>query len=388
MENFVYEYPTKVYFGKEAAKTHLPGILAAYGPNVLLAYGGGSIKKSGVYEEIVGILKAAGKTVTEFAGIMSNPTFDKVQEGAALARACHADLVLAVGGGSVIDCCKIVCAQAVEEENLWELEMQEHKAPSKEPIPLGAVVTASGTGAEMNGGAVITNEEAKIKGGMFSRSPRFAVLDPAYTMTLPRMQVLSGAFDTLSHAMETYFGRSDRDNTSDEVAEAIMRNTITNMRTLLRDMDDYTARSNLMWTSAMAENGILKVGRRTDFECHQMEHQLGAYTDCNHGQGLAVIHPAYYRHIYRSAVPKFARFARNVWGISEADDEKAAQEGIQALAGFIQECGLPIKLAQLRSKVEITPDLLRKVADSTNLLPNAYQQLTHDEVYQILMACL
>ena len=387
MENFVYEYPTKVYFGKEAAKTHLPGILAAYGPNVLLAYGGGSIKKNGVYEEIVGILKAAGKTVTEFAGIMSNPTFDKVQEGAALARACHADLVLAVGGGSVIDCCKIVCAQAVEEENLWELEMREHKAPSKEPIPLGAVVTASGTGAEMNGGAVITNEEAKIKGGMFSRAPRFAVLDPAYTMTLPRMQVLSGAFDTLSHAMETYFGRSDRDNTSDEVAEAIMRNTITNMRTLLRDMDDYTARSNLMWTSAMAENGILKVGRRTDFECHQMEHQLGAYTDCNHGQGLAVIHPAYYRHIYRSAVPKFARFARNVWGISEADDEKAAQEGIQALAGFIQECGLPTKLSQLRSKVEITPDLLRKVADSTNLLPNGYQQLTHDEVYQILMAC-
>ena len=387
MENFVYEYPTKVYFGKEAAKTHLPGILAAYGPNVLLAYGGGSIKKNGVYEEIVGILKAAGKTVTEFAGIMSNPTFDKVQEGAALARACHADLVLAVGGGSVIDCCKIVCAQAVEEENLWELEMQEHKAPSKEPIPLGAVVTASGTGAEMNGGAVITNEEAKIKGGMFSRAPRFAVLDPAYTMTLPRMQVLSGAFDTLSHAMETYFGRSDQDNTSDEVAEAIMRNTITNMRTLLRDMDDYTARSNLMWTSAMAENGILKVGRRTDFECHQMEHQLGAYTDCNHGQGLAVIHPAYYRHIYRSAVPKFARFARNVWGISEADDKKAAQEGIQALAGFIQECGLPTKLSQLRSRVEITPDLLRKVADSTNLLPNGYQQLTQDEVYQILMAC-
>ena len=297
-------------------------------------------------------------------------------------------MLLAYGGGSVIDCCKIVCAQAVEEENLWELEMQEHKAPSKEPIPLGAVVTASGTGAEMNGGAVITNEEAKIKGGMFSRSPRFAVLDPAYTMTLPRMQVLSGAFDTLSHAMETYFGRSDQDNTSDEVAEAIMRNTITNMRTLLRDMDDYTARSNLMWTSAMAENGILKVGRRTDFECHQMEHQLGAYTDCNHGQGLAVIHPAYYRHIYRSAVPKFARFARNVWGISEADDEKAAQEGIQALAGFIQECGLPTKLSQLRSKVEITSDLLRKVADSTNLLPNGYQQLTHDEVYQILMACL
>ena len=390
MENFVYEYPTKVYFGKGAAGQHLPGILAAYGPNVLLAYGGGSIKKNGVYEEITGILKAAGKTVTEFTGIMSNPTFAKVQEGAKLAREHKIDLVLAVGGGSVVDCCKIVCAQAVTDEDLWDLEMVQHKAPTVAPIPLGAVVTASGTGAEMNGGAVITNEDAKIKGGMFAAAPRFAVLDPEYTMSLPRMQVLSGAFDTLSHAMETYFGRSDRDNVSDEVALAVMRSTVTNMRALLKDMNDYTARSNLMWTSAMAENGILKVGRVTDFECHQMEHQLGAYTDCNHGQGLAVLHPAYYRHIYRSAVPKFARFARNVWGISGEGktEEEVAQAGIQALADFIAACGLPTKLSQLRSKAEITPELLRQVADSTNLLPNGYQQLTHDEVYDIFLACL
>ena len=388
MENFVYEYPTKVYFGKGAVGQHLPGILAGYGPNVLLAYGGGSIKKNGIYEEISGILKAAGKTVTEFTGIMSNPTWAKVQEGAKLARESKADLILAVGGGSVIDCCKIVAAQAVEEPDLWELEMVRHQAPAKTPIPLGAVVTASGTGAEMNGGAVITNEDAKIKGGMFASAPRFAILDPEYTMTLPRMQVLSGAFDTLSHAMETYFGRSDWDNTSDEVAEAIMRNTITNMRTLLKDLNDYTARSNLMWTSAMAENGILKVGRLTDFECHQMEPPLGAYTDCNHGQGLAVLHPVYYRHIYQSTVPKFARFARSVWGISEPDDERAAQAGIRALAEFIVECGLPTKLSQLHAKAEMTPELLRQVADSCNLLPNGYRQLTHDEVYNIFMECL
>lgn len=390
MENFVYEYPTKVYFGKGAAGQHLPGILADYGPNVLLAYGGGSIKRNGVYEELTGILQAAGKTVTEFAGIMSNPTFAKVQEGARLARERKIDLILAVGGGSVVDCCKIVAAQAVTDEDLWDLEMVRHKMPAKAPIPLGAVVTASGTGAEMNGGAVITNEEVKIKGGMFAAAPRFAVLDPAYTLTLPRMQVLSGAFDTLSHAMETYFGRSDRDNVSDEVAEAVMRSTVTNMRTLLGDLNDYTARSNLMWTSAMAENGILKVGRLTDFECHQIEHQLGAYTDCNHGQGLAVIHPAYYRHIYKSAVPKFARFARNVWGIDPAGktEEEAAQAGILALEAFILECGLPTKLSQLRSRAEITPALLRQVADSCNLLPNGYKQLTRDEVYDILMECL
>ena len=311
MESFVYEYPTKVYFGKGAAERHLPGILSAYGSNVLLAYGGGSIKKNGVYEEITGILKAAGKNVTEFTGIMSNPTWEKVREGAGLAREHKIDLVLAVGGGSVIDCCKIVCAQAVAGEDLWDLEMVRHKAPSKAPIPMGAVVTASGTGAEMNGGAVITNEDAKIKGGMFAAAPRFAALDPDYTMSLPRMQVLSGAFDTLSHAMETYFGRSDRDNVSDEVALAVMHSTVVNMRTLLKDINDYTARSNLMWTSAMAENGILKVGRVTDFECHQMEHQLGAYTDCNHGQGLAVLHPAYYRHIVKDA-PENGRFHSGV----------------------------------------------------------------------------
>ena len=296
--------------------------------------------------------------------------------------------MLAVGGGSVIDCCKIICAQAVTDEDLWEVEMVRHGIPTGKPIPLGAVVTASGTGAEMNGGAVITNEAVKIKGGMYAAAPRFAILDPDYTMTLPRMQVLSGAFDTLSHAMETYFGRSDRDNVSDEVALAVMRSTVVNMRTLLRDINDYTARSNLMWTSAMAENGILKVGRLTDFECHQIEHQLGAYTDCNHGQGLAVIHLAYYRHLYKSAVPKFAKFARTVWGISEADDEKAAQAGIQTLAGFIQECSLPTKLLQLRSKTEITPELLRQVADSTNLLPNGYKLFTHDEIYEILMECI
>ena len=382
MENFVYEYPTKVYFGKGAAKAHLPGILSACGPSVLLAYGGGSIKKNGVYEEITGILKEAGKSITEFTGIMSNPTWAKVKEGAGLARENKVDLVLAVGGGSVIDCCKIVCAQAVTDEDLWELEMVQHKAPVGVPIPLGAVVTASGTGAEMNGGAVITNEETKIKGGMFAAAPRFAILDPAYTMSLPRMQVLSGAFDTLSHAMETYFGRSDRDNVSDEVALAVMHSTVVNMRALLKDLNDYTARSNLMWTSAMAENGILKVGRLTDFECHQMEHQLGAYTDCNHGQGLAVLHPAYYRHIVKDAPEKFARLGKAVFGV------EGAEAAVDALAAFIQECGLPVRLSQLKSRVEITPDLLRQVADSVNLLPNGPRQLTRGEIYSILMECM
>ena len=384
MQSFVYSYPTKVYFGQGAARQALEAELSHYGPNVLLAYGGGSVKRTGVYDALVAQLKAAGKTVTDFGGIMSNPTYAKVQEGAKLAREHNIDLILAVGGGSVIDCCKIVAAQAKTDEDVWEMEFTRRRLPA-EVIPMGAVVTASGTGAEMNGGAVITNEDKKLKAGMAAAAPRFAALDPAYTLTLPMPQVLSGAFDTLSHAMETYFGQSDGDNASDDVALAVMRNTVVNMRRVLKDKDDLEARSNLMWDSAMAENGILKVGRKTDFQAHQMEHQLGAYTDCNHGQGLAVIHPAYYRHIVKDAPEKFARLGQAVFGLPADARPEAA---VDALAAFIAECGLPTKLGQLRSTVTIDKDLLRKVADSCNLIPTNPRTLTHDEVYDIMCECL
>ena len=381
MENFVYEYPTKVYFGKGAAKTHLPGILSAYGPNLLLAYGGGSIQKNGIYAEITQILKAAGKTVTEFAGIMSNPTYAKVQEGVQLARDRQVDFILAVGGGSVVDCCKVISAQAVLDEDIWSMEYQQGKFPTA-GIPMGAVVTASGTGAEMNAGAVITCEDKNWKGPIVGSAAQFAILDPAYTASVPAMQVLSGAFDTLSHAMETYLGQSDRDNVSDDVALAVMRNTVVNMRRLLTDINDMQARGNLMWDSAMAENGMLKVGRLTDFQAHQIEHQLGAYTDCSHGQGLAVIHPAYYRRIVSNAREKFARFGREVFGV------EGAEAAVEALADFIKECGLPTKLSQLRSKVEITRSLLRQVADTSNLIPSGPRPLSRDEIYDLLMECL
>lgn len=381
MKEFVYEYPTKVYFGEGAAKEHLAGAAAAYGKNVMLAYGGGSVKKNGIYDEIKGILEGAGKKVIDFSGIMSNPTYAKVQEGAALAKKENIDFILAVGGGSVVDCCKIVAAQALTDRDLWEMEMTDHQFPA-EALPLGAVVTASGTGAEMNGGAVITNEEKVIKAGMAAMAPRFAILDPVYTSSVPKMQVISGAFDTLSHAMETYFGNSDQDNVSDDVALAIMRNTVVNMRRLLKNIDDMQARGNLMWDSAMAENGILKVGRVTDFQAHQMEHQLGAYTDCNHGQGLAVIHPAYYRHIVKDAEEKFRRFGREVFGVD------SAEESVEALAAFIKECGLPTKMGELRSKVEITPEILRNVADTCNVIKCNPRELSRDEIYDLLMECM
>lgn len=381
MNQFMYSYPTKVYFGEGAAKQALPQELGKYGKTVMLAYGGGSVKKNGIYDELKALLEAAGKEVVDFSGIMPNPTYAKVQEGAQLAKEKGVDFILAVGGGSVVDCCKVVSAQAMLDEDIWDMEYSSGKFPTT-GIPMGAVVTVSGTGAEMNAGAVITHEEKKWKGPIVGTAVSFAVLDPAYTASVPAMQVLSGAFDTLSHAMETYLGNSDQDNVSDDVALAIMRNTVVNMRRLLTDVDDMQARGNLMWDSAMAENGILKVGRLTDFQAHQIEHQLGAYTDCNHGQGLAVIHPAYYRHILKDAEHKFTRFAKVVF------DEDTAEGGLDALIQLIRDCGLPTRMSELRSKVEITPALLREVADTCNIIKCNPRELSRDEIYDILCECM
>lgn len=381
MNKFTFSYPTKVFFGEGVAEQALSSELCKDFKNVMLAFGGGSVKKNGIYDEIKNLLEKLGKNVVDFSGIMPNPTYTKVQEGAELARKNNIDFILAVGGGSVIDCCKVISAQALLDEDIWSHEYSKGKFPTT-GIPMGAVVTASGTGAEMNAGAVITYEDKKWKGPLFGTAASFAVLDPSYTMSVPPMQVLSGAFDTLSHAMETYLGTSDEDNVSDDVALAIMKNTVVNMRRLLKNINDIQARSNLMWDSAMAENGILKCGRSTDFQAHQMEHQLGAYTDCNHGQGLAVIHPSYYRHIVKDAPQKFERFAKEVFGA------KTAEGGIKALENLIKECGLPTKMSQLKSKTEITQELLRNVADTCNIIKSGPRELDREETYEILTECM
>ncbi len=385
MNNFIYENATRVYFGKGGVKEYLASILKSYGDTVMLAYGGGSIKKNGIYNEIMSILQALEKTVIEFSGIMSNPTYAKVQEGARLACENHVDFILAVGGGSVIDCCKIVSAQAKLSEDIWEMENVRKNQPV-DFIPMGAVVTASGTGAEMNAGAVITHEEKKIKGALFGAQAEFVFLNPDYTLSVPFGQVISGAFDTLSHAMETYFGKPDTNNLSDDINEAVMKNVIYNIRVLLTDNKNYHARSELMWASSMAENGILKIGKITDFQAHQIEHQLGAYTDCNHGQGLAVIHPVLYRHIYRDGAERFARFAKNVWGISEKETaEQTALAGVEALADFIKEIGMPTSFSQMG--ISETVDF-RAIADSINITSGCCRKLTHDEIYKILKECI
>ena len=384
MNNFIYENKTKVYFGKNGVKDNLSALLTNYGDTVLLAYGGGSIKRNGVYDEVTAILRDAGKTVIKFSGIMPNPTYAKVQEGAKLARENHVDLILAVGGGSVSDCCKVISAQAKLDEDIWELENTKHTFPT-EFIPLGTIVTVFGTGSEMNNGSVITHEEKKIKGALWGAQADFAFLDPTYTMSVPMKQVISGAFDTLSHAMETYFGKPDENNLSDDINEAVMRSTIRNIRVLLSDPENYDARSELAWASAMVENGILKIGKVTDFQCHMIEHQLGAYTNCNHGAGLAVIHPVLYRHICKDGAARFARFARNVWGIAPlSTDEKTALAGVEALAAFIKEIGMPTTFTELGIPADTD---LRAVADSTVLTPGCCKKLTHDEVFEILQEC-
>lgn len=386
MKDFVYEKIPKVYFGEGILKKALPEELKKVGNMVMLAYGGGSIKRTGLYDEIMTVLKENGKQVVEFAGIMSNPTYTKVQEGAKLAKENHVDFILAVGGGSVIDCCKIVSAQAKVEEDIWKMEFENGKFPT-DFIKLASVVTASGTGAEMNSGAVITNEDKKIKAGMLGALSDFVILDPSYTLTVPMKQVISGAFDTLSHCMETYFGKPAENNVSDEITEAIMRNVIRNIREVIKNPEDVKVRSELMWDSSLAECGLLKLGKITDFQAHQIEHQLGAYTDCNHGQGLAIIHPKLYRHIYQENISKFARFAVEVWKVDSQNlsDEEVAQKGIEALDNFIKEIGLPSTLGEIGISDK---EMLRKVADSSNITKGCAKQLTHDEIYEILLECL
>ena len=316
---------------------------------------------------------------------MSNPTYQKVQEGAALARDKSVDMILGVGGGSVMDCCKAISMAAVYSGDIWDDFWARPGIVDFAPLPLGVVVTATGTGSECNGGAVITNEKHKVKTGRdySACNPRFALMDPTYTFSVPQRQRMSGGFDILSHIMETYFSVPDEDNISDAISEALMRGVIRDLQIILTNPQDLTASSNLMWAATMAENRLIKLGKQCDFQCHQMEHQLGAYTNCNHGEGLAVLHPVYYRHIYQNGLRKFTQFAVNVWGIHPAGktQEELALAGIDALTNFIRLLGLPATLRELG----MTDDsILKEIADSCNLAPGSYKKMTQGEILKIL----
>lgn len=383
MKAFTYTYPVKNYFGEGVVERALEAELPSMGSTIMLAYGGGSVKRSGLYDTLVAKLEAAGKTVVDFAGIMPNPTYEKVQEGARIARENNVDFILAVGGGSVFDCCKIVSAQAKLDEDIYEFERTKGGMPT-ELIPMGCIVTLSGTGAEQNAGGVITFEDKNEKGPLFGALPKWAALDPVLTLTVPRAQFMSGAYDSLSHCMETYFDVSPY-CASDDINLAVQKNIVRNMRAVAANEDDLTARSELVYDSAMGENGVLKIGKMGGFQAHMIQHQYGAYTHTNHGMGLAIIHPALYRVVAPEAPEKFAIWAREVWGVTETDDLAAANAGIDALVAFTREMGLPLSFAEMGS--DASDETLRAVADTAILLPSCPMHLTRDEIFDILVSC-
>lgn len=381
---FTYSNPTRLYFGPDSLNA-LAAELQNYGPSVMLTYGMQSIKKSGLYDKIIAILQAAGKTVTEDPGVMPNPTVEKLNEGAARARACKADLILAVGGGSVCDYAKGVAVAAYCEEDAWEKYYVRMEPVSNPIIPIGCVLTMAGTGSEMNGGSVITNYATKRKiGRVFDDNvyPRFSILNPEFTLTLPRYQMVAGCFDIMSHILEQYLSGTD-DNTSDYIAEGLMRSLITASRAAAKDPQNYEARSNIMWAATWALNTLIDKGKTTDWMVHMMGQSVGAYTDATHGMTLAAVTLPYFHHILPYGLPKFKRFAINVWGVESGakTDEEIALAGLQSMKEWMQEIGLVMSLRELGT----TEDMLDGIAEGTFLLRGGYKpDLTTAEVRQIL----
>lgn len=386
--NFSFCNPTKLYFGEEslnALNTELP----KYGKQVVLIYGGGSIKKNGIYDEVMQMLQHNGKQVAEIAGVMPNPTIDKLYEGVEIARKHQADLLLAVGGGSVCDYAKAVSVSVHCEEDPWEKYYVRMEEPSCETLPVGCILTMVGTGSEMNAGAVITNPHTHQKiGHVFADEkimPKFAILNPIYTLTLPHYQMVAGIYDIFNHICEQYFSGED-DNTSDYISEGLMRSVIHASRIANQNPQDYKARSNLMWAATWALNTLVSCGKSTDWMVHMIGQSVGAYTDATHGMTLAAVSLPYYRHILPYGLQKFKRFAIHVWEVdpSGKSEEQIAQEGLSAMEDWMKELGLVMHLSELG----VTEDMLEGIADGTILLPGGYKALEHDEIVAILKESL
>lgn len=392
--NFMYHNPTKLYFGEEAMG-HLVGELKNYGATVMLSYGGGSIKRNGIYDAVMAALKEAGKTVVEDAGVMPNPTYEKVMEGCARVRDNKVDLILAVGGGSTIDYAKAVSASAYCEEDAWQKYWVGQGWPSCRTVPVGAVLTMVGTGSEMNGGSVITNRQVTEREGsertvtgfklgkVFGPElyPKFTILNPRFTMTVPQYQMVAGFFDIMSHLMEQYFA-GKADCTTDYLIEGLMRSLVHSSRIAAKNPQDYEARANIMWTATWALNTLLKMGKGGDWEVHQIGHAIGLVTDATHGMTLASVSLPYYRHVMHDGLHQFRRFAVNVWGVRPEgkSDEQVATEGLACLEQWMREIGLVMRSGELG----VTEDNLQQVADAVLILPVGYRTLTRDEVVQIL----
>ncbi|MGP8307993.1 iron-containing alcohol dehydrogenase [Vibrio sp. YIC-376] len=385
--DFSYYNPTTIHFGKDSL-TKLNDELPNYGSTVLLVYGRNAIKSNGLYDKVMASLTAAGKKVVELSGVMPNPTYNKMMEGVQLVREHNVDLILAVGGGSVVDCAKGISVSAkCEGQDPFQKYWVEFQDLANDVVPVASILTMVGTGSEMNGGSVITHEETKYKAGRVfppAAYPKFSILNPEYTFTVSQYQMVSGVFDTMSHLMEQYFSDQGA-NTTDYVIESLLKSSIDNLRVALNTPEDYEARSNIMWNATLALNTITGLSKTQDWQVHMIEHQLGAYTDCAHGMGLAAVSLPYYRLIYKFGLDKFVRFATEVWGVSTEGKtkEQIALEGIDALEAFTKECGIVTSLEELGA----TKEMLPKIAESTIIIGNGYKKLTNEEVLNILEEC-
>ena len=381
--NFSYCNPTKLYFGEDSLQ-YLNEELQKYGKNVVLVYGGGSIKKNGIYDEVIEILKRQEKNVAEIEGVMPNPTLEKLYEGIEIARNHKVDLLLAVGGGSVCDYTKAVAVAVNCEEDPWEKYFIRFEEPDCEVIPVGCVLTMVGTGSEMNAGSVITNQDTKQKiGHVFedeSIMPRFSILNPRYTMTLPKYQMVSGIYDIFNHICEQYFSGED-DNTSDYISEGLMCSLIQSSRVAIKNPQDYEARSNIMWTATWALNTLVEMGKSTDWMVHMLGQAVGGYTNATHGMTLAAVSLPYYRYIMPYGLEKFKRFAVNVWKVSPEGktDEQIAEEGLAAMEDWMKEMELVMHLSELGVKEEMLEDIV----DVTILMTGGYKELSRDEILKI-----
>lgn len=386
--NFAYCNPTKLYFGDDSLK-YLNTELPKYGKNVVLVYGGGSIKKNGIYDEVIDILKKNDKDVAEISGVMPNPTLAKLYEGVEIARNHKADLILAVGGGSVCDYSKAVSVSVNCDEDPWEKYYIKFEEPTCEVIPVGCVLTMVGTGSEMNAGSVITNSETKQKiGHVFADEkimPRFSILNPKYTFTLPHYQMVAGIYDIFNHICEQYFSGED-DNTSDYISEGLMRSVVFSSRIANKIPEDYEARSNIMWTATWALNTLVAKGKSTDWMVHMLGQALGGATNATHGMTLAAVSLPYYRHIMPYGLAKFKRFAVNVWDVNPEGktDEQIANEGLAAMESWMKELGLAMNITELGAN----EDMIEKLADLTIVLPGGYKVLERDEIVKIFKESL
>ncbi len=385
--NFVYSNPTKLYFGENSLQ-FLKEELKNYGKTIMLVYGGGSIKKNGIYDAVVQILQACGKEIVEDAGVMPNPTVEKLYEGCKIARAHQVDLILAVGGGSVCDYAKAVSVSAYCEEDPWDKYYLRMEDVDNKIIPVGCVLTMVGTGSEMNGGSVITNHASKLKiGHVFGDNvfPKFSILNPLYTYTLPKYQMTAGFFDIMSHILEQYFSGTD-DNTSDYIMEGLLKSLIHSSEIAVQEPENYEARSNIMWTATWALNTLVEMGKTTDWMVHMIGQSIGAYTDATHGMTLSAVSMAYYRYIMPYGLEKFKRYAINVWNVNPTDktDMEIAAEGLDCMEAYMKRIGLVMHIG----KLGVTDDMLEGIAKGSFIMDGGYKVLTQEEIVQILKASM